>query len=327
LNLRANAKTLGALFMSRYRNARYPLHASWIVTNRCNLRCSYCDRPDAGRGELGHTDALGLIDLLAKAGCVRLSLTGGEPLAREDLPILLARARFRGIATNINTNGILIPKRMEVVRLADAIVVSLDGPREINDALRGRGSFEGALEGARKAQEAGVPVSFYTVLGKSNLPALADLVGLAEEMRSRIFFQPGSLLQLGSEGCANADAPDPVEYRKAIDKLIGLKKTGRPIGNSVPGLRYIRSWPDPNPMVCRGGRLFLRIDADGHVRACGRVPRGEDNFILAQGVRKSMEKIGTPDCSACYSAARVEFNLLAQGSAGAALNFIFGKNR
>ncbi|MCZ7586573.1 MAG: hypothetical protein M5R36_26350 [Deltaproteobacteria bacterium] len=180
------------------------------------------------------------------------------------------------------------------------------------------------MDGAHAARAMGLPVSYYTVLGKSNLPRLDELVSMAETNGDRVFFQPGSKTILGSGGGVNEDAAEPDAYRQGVDQIITWKKRGRPIGNSVAGLQYMRAWPDPNPIRCMGGKLFARIDADGHVRPCGRVPRGPDNFVFGDGgIRGAMNRIGNPDCSCCYSAARTEVNLMASGSANAFARFLW----
>jgi MoaA/NifB/PqqE/SkfB family radical SAM enzyme len=237
--------------------------------------------------------------------------------------LILARARRRGLSINMNTNGLLVPKQLGTVRLADKVVISIDGPEEVHDRVRGHGSFRGAMKGADAARAAGLPVSFYTVLGKSNLLHLDRLVRMAEERKSRVFFQPGSKTILGSGGGENKDAADTDAYRNGVDALIAWKRAGRPVGNSHAGLQYIRMWPEPNPIRCMGGRLFARIDADGHVRPCGRVPRGADNFVFRDGgIVGAMSRIAEPDCSACYSAARSEVNLMAGGKPAAVLEFL-----
>ncbi|MCB9477221.1 MAG: radical SAM protein [Deltaproteobacteria bacterium] len=299
-----------------------PMHISWIVTNRCNLRCSYCNRPDDPTPELTLDKALQLVDMLAAEGCVQLSITGGDPLVRQDLPMIMARARRHGIKINLNTNGILVPKREDVVRMADGVTVSLDGPPEVHDKIRGNTSFGKAVEGAKHARKMGIPTRYYTVIGKSNIPELDYLVGMAEDLPGEVFFQPGATYILGSGDGVNPDAAPEEHYKRGVDQLIAWKKQGRPIGNSVAGLEYIRNWPHPAPINCMGGRLFARIDVDGQLRPCGRVPRGPENSVFGEGgIRGAMARVKGPDCSACYSAARTEVNLMCQGSPDALKNF------
>ncbi len=310
----ANAKLLGK---------RIPLHVSWVVTNRCNLRCTYCNRPDNDPGELTTGQATALIDDLAQSGCAQISVTGGEPLLRKDLPVLLARIRYYGIKININTNGILLAERLNTVRYADAVVISLDGPPEVHDTVRGKGAWEGAMLGAEQARTISLPLTFYTVIGKSNVGELVYLVELADRMGARVFFQPGATHTLDSECGENKDAAPVGEYHRAIDELIKLKRQGHPIGNSIAAMEYLRHWPDENPIPSMGGRLYVRIDSDGHIRTSGRVPRGEMNSALRPGgIVAAMKKIPSPQSDSSYSAARVEVNLMASGSVDAMRNFL-----
>ncbi len=302
---------------------RVPLHVSWVVTSRCNQRCTYCSRPASDPGELTTRQATALIDDLARSGCVQVSITGGEPLLREDLPELMARIAHYGMKINMNTNGLLLPERLYAMRLADTVVISLDGPPDIHDAIRGKGAWTGVMRGAEKVQNIGLPLTFYTVIGKTNVGELRCLVELADRMGTSVFFQPGARQALGSECRENPDAADPEDYRRAIDELIEWKRKGLPIGNSVAALKYLRHWPDEKPMPSMGGRLYVRIDSDGHVRTSGRAPRGEFNSALRPGgIIAAMQQIPAPQYDSTYSAARVEVNLMAQGSPGALWNFL-----
>src|SRR5579862_2854452 len=81
------------------------------VTDRCNLRCHYC-MPEPVYEWLPRADLLtfeeiaGLADLFALAGVDRIRLTGGEPLLRRDLPVLVAalsgRSWLRDLALTTN---------------------------------------------------------------------------------------------------------------------------------------------------------------------------------------------------------------------------------
>src|SRR5579883_3467894 len=85
------------------------------VTDRCNLRCVYC-MPEENyvwlpREDLLQFEEIGrLVDLLVERGVDKVRLTGGEPLLRRDLPVLIAqlasRSRIRDLA--LTTNGVLL---------------------------------------------------------------------------------------------------------------------------------------------------------------------------------------------------------------------------
>src|SRR4051812_6577399 len=105
------------------------------VTDRCNLRCSYC-MPEADYVWLPRQDLLqyeemsALIDVFAQAGVDKIRLTGGEPLLRRDLPQLVAmiagKPAIRDLA--LTTNGVALADQAKALREAGLhrITVSLD---------------------------------------------------------------------------------------------------------------------------------------------------------------------------------------------------------
>jgi MoaA/NifB/PqqE/SkfB family radical SAM enzyme len=70
------------------------------------------------------------------------------------------------------------------------VKISFDGPRHSHDSMRGAGSFDRAITGARAAREAGVPVEFTCSGGRHNAEALDQLLDIAEGLGSSTIFQP-----------------------------------------------------------------------------------------------------------------------------------------
>ncbi|MCG9479219.1 MAG: GTP 3',8-cyclase MoaA [Actinomycetia bacterium] len=105
------------------------------VTDRCNLRCTYC-MPEkgirlAGREEvLTYEELLKVVDILAQLGIRKLRITGGEPLLRDNiLGLISGISRIEGIEKiSITTNGILLSKYLEGLRQAgiSGINISMD---------------------------------------------------------------------------------------------------------------------------------------------------------------------------------------------------------
>ena len=123
------------------------------VTARCNLRCPHCYnvwKDDVGypEEELSTADALCLIDkILRESGCTQLTLTGGEPLLRDDLERLVSRAAGACENVSLITNGTLLTEAR--VRSLIAAGVSLfelplnSADRQMHDQLAGeRHSFD-----------------------------------------------------------------------------------------------------------------------------------------------------------------------------------------
>jgi MoaA/NifB/PqqE/SkfB family radical SAM enzyme len=119
------------------------------VTNRCNLSCAHCfiyrdDNPNEALGPRGEPTDDEVVELLTELrerhGIAHMLWMGGEPLLR---PELLRRGVELFAENTITTNGTrpLIDLGPEVL-----YVISLDGPPEVNDAVRGPGTFERVID-------------------------------------------------------------------------------------------------------------------------------------------------------------------------------------
>ena len=82
-----------------------PFSATFAVTNRCNLRCEYCNCPFIDPSHLTLEQIDVLFDRLQKMGVRRLGLAGGEPLLRRDLGEIIARAKRRGFFVSVNSTA------------------------------------------------------------------------------------------------------------------------------------------------------------------------------------------------------------------------------
>src|SRR5262245_10572323 len=87
-----------------------PFSASLAVTNRCNLRCTYCNTPFLDPNDLPLAKVEVLFDRLARFGVKRLGLAGGEPMVRKDIGEIVAMAKARGFYLTMNTNLLLFEK-------------------------------------------------------------------------------------------------------------------------------------------------------------------------------------------------------------------------
>lgn len=320
MSLTKNITAALSIIRAKVTDTKAPLVASIIPTNRCNLRCPYCSRWERPGPELGIEQWEDIIDQLGAIGSQRLSVTGGEPLLFKQLDRILDCALSFGMKINLNTNGVLAPAKIDTIERVHSVTVSLDGDRSVHDAIRGVGTYQAAIAAAAVAIELEKELSFYTVLSKNNLDQLEHVVRAAEQMKGKAFFQPGTYFDF--DGIKkNPEAPEVRKYREAIDRLIDMKKEGFPLGNSLSGLKYIRQWPGEAPLECFGSKLFVRIEADGNLRHCGRDGAGEPNSVL-DGLSVALERMSAPPCNACWSAARVEFNLVAKGDLGAIFNLL-----
>ncbi len=145
------------------------------VTDRCNMRCRYC-MPEEGIKLIGHNDILSydeiehFVRVAAGMGIDKVRLTGGEPLVRKDLPVLVGMlSDIEGIKDlSMTTNGTLLGKYAMSLAEAglDRVNVSLDSmdPHKYRWITRG-GDIAETLEGIDAAIEAGLtPVKLNCVV-------------------------------------------------------------------------------------------------------------------------------------------------------------------
>ena len=101
---------IGAVRPEGWVYARAPMIVYWEVTTACGLACQHCRAtamPDPGPGELGAAQALSVLDAVAGFGSPlpHIVFTGGDPLRRRDLDVLIAEAGVRGIGVSLAPGG------------------------------------------------------------------------------------------------------------------------------------------------------------------------------------------------------------------------------
>ena len=163
------------------------------VTDRCNLRCTYC-MPEEGVPPVPHAEILTFDEIerfcriAAGLGISRIKLTGGEPLVRRGLPVLIGKLkRIPGVKqVTLTTNGTLLKEQIGSLTAAglDAVNISLDTLDEerYRQVTRG-GILDHVLEGLDAALAyPGLPVKINCVpLEDGTEEDLLRLAGLAED--------------------------------------------------------------------------------------------------------------------------------------------------
>src|SRR5437763_953776 len=105
-----------------------PFQMTLSLANRCNFRCVYCEIPLQERDEMTTAEWCAAIDELRDGGMGRASIIGGEPLLRKDVGEIVRHLKRRGVHASMNTNGWLVPERIEEIAELDLVCVTLDGP-------------------------------------------------------------------------------------------------------------------------------------------------------------------------------------------------------
>lgn len=160
-----------------------PVSVCWSPIVRCNLACSYC-LDDKQVPELSRSERHAIAANLADSGVLGVDISGGEPLLLRELPELLDTLVDGGHVVSVTTNGTHLERRAEsLARRVDAIRVSLDGAdAATHDSTRGTGSFAKAVSGIRAAVGHGIPLQIQTVVMRSTITRLPDIVDLADQL-------------------------------------------------------------------------------------------------------------------------------------------------
>lgn len=296
---------------ARLSNNRVPLLVGWSVTNRCNLSCVYCSRWSSEVEELKTSDIFSIIDELKVLGTKMISFTGGEPLLRDDIGDIISYTDKSKIYANINTNGTLFAEKINELDSLRSVKFSLDGPEDVNDFIRGKGTFKKVFEGIKAAQAKDMSVSIVTALSKYNLGCIDYLVKFAEDLGIGILFQPLALTLLYSN-TINIHIPDARRYGGAVDRLIGHKSNNRPILNTKEELRYLKNWPKGKKIICHARNISCRIETDGYLYHCGRrQDKTAALNCLGGGVKKAFDSLACVSCEHCWCALRLKANYIA----------------
>ena len=165
---------------------RTPRSADIEITSRCNLQCRYCyyyDNPSVEYRDLSAEEWLQFFNELGQCAVMNVTLQGGEPFIRNDLPQLIEGIVQNRMRFNILSNGTLIKDTIAAF-LADTgrcdfVQVSIDGASPTtHDACRGEGSFTAAIQSIHTLKRYGVPVTVRVTIHRYNVHDLEDIARL-----------------------------------------------------------------------------------------------------------------------------------------------------
>lgn len=211
-----------------------PWSISWQIVSNCNLRCKHCffagDQNLYNKNnDLNTQEVLKLTEELIKAySVVAVSITGGEPLLRNDLIDVIKTLKKANVIVSLQTNGILITEKLakklsEVLNLnSDYVQISLDGTEESYNSIRGKNTFTKAIQGIKYLMKNGIKVNVNCTPIENNLVDLPDLYKLCTDLKINKFsigrFNPYYKEQ-------NALIPDFNSLIKAVADIIEQNKT------------------------------------------------------------------------------------------------------
>ena len=177
--------------IEKARRSYIPLTIHWELTGRCNLHCVHCYvPPDDGDAELTTQQCFDVLDQLADAGTLWVSLSGGEPLLRPDFFEIAEYARRREFALRLMTNGTLIDAvtadALSSLRLMSVEISVYAASASVHDCITGcEGSFELATGALRLMRERGLTTVMKTPVMTLNAAGFEATRRLAQQLADR----------------------------------------------------------------------------------------------------------------------------------------------
>jgi MoaA/NifB/PqqE/SkfB family radical SAM enzyme len=310
-----NARKKVSLFSNYIR--RKPVWCMWQVTYRCNFRCAFCSywKYEVDRdSELSPQEFEIGARKLKQIGTMMISLAGGEPLLRDDLPdIVRALSPYHFVF--VTTNGwLMTPEKARALYDAGVygVSVSIDfaDPKKHDERRGTKGAHKRALNALKALSEARTKpyqrVNLNCVLMHDNLDELEDLIILAKRHGALFMVQPYGKLKTGDEEFLPRD---PVgerlsylseKYRHFISNPEFLRRFDDHLSEGIPG--------------CRAGQAFFNIDSYGNVAKCVEFSNESVGNIMDDDVHALIDGLNerhrTNRCAGCWYNCRGEMEIL-----------------
>ncbi|HEY2394839.1 MAG TPA: pyrroloquinoline quinone biosynthesis protein PqqE [Rudaea sp.] len=251
-----------------------PLWLLAELTYRCPLHCVFCYNPvDFARDEteISTDDWLRVLREARELGAVQCGFSGGEPLQRADLEMLVEEARRLGYYTNLLTSGIgLNEARVAALKQAglDHIQLSFqDSTREVNDFLSSTRTFDLKRQAAALIKSQGFPMVMNCVIHRINIDHLDKIIELAVELDAEYL----ELANTQFYSWAHLNREQLLPTREQLQRAEATTNRWREqLGSKMKLFFVVPDYYETRPKKCMNGwgSVFLTITPDGTALPC-----------------------------------------------------------
>ncbi|MBI5639149.1 MAG: radical SAM protein [Nitrospirae bacterium] len=271
----------------------------WHLTERCNLRCRHCYQTGGRTDELSFDEIREVISevsdmLRAWADSFDMefspsfNITGGEPFLREDIFEIMGELDRMGFAIYLLSNGTLIDRhkaRKLAILGIKGVQISIEGPEDVHDMIRGKGSFSASIRGVNHLLEAGLTVTLNATLSDLNAGDFPAMISLASSIGvQRLGFSrlvpSGRGAGLLNKMISKARVKDIYEtiFSREVKGLEIV--TGDPVASQMKSLPPEEDSGEIARAGCAAGISGLTFLPDGTIVPCRRL------FVPLGNVRK-----------------------------------------
>ena len=309
------------------------------LTRRCNLHCRFCgqwgengffaQRDDA---DLSFDEWSRVIDSILRyrdrSGISPdIMLWGGEPLLSPVFPRVVELLREQGFTLGMVTNGTLLDRYARIVRDSfKTVYVSLDGPREMHDQIRGAGVFEKVASNLELVRDGRAKIVLMSVISLENIEIAAEIPSLLaplrpdkiilqqmihlspEEVRSYSEWLRGSFNQKAGEIYSWLMVDDGEGYSRRLREIIPKIRRNIEDGNYPVPVEFLEHGAGGAEGHCLSPWRHLHVVFNGDVLYCtdfydfkaGNVRKDDLMKIFGNGLSKSFRReITAGNCPAC----------------------------
>ncbi|MFC1956032.1 radical SAM protein [Chloroflexota bacterium] len=269
----------------------------WHITERCNKHCDHCYETDYPINDLPLADLELVLSHMEKAlvkwdRIGSISFTGGEPFIRKTELLLLMKLiddlpsfAFYDILTNGSLITDDIAQGLKDQRKLRRVQVSLEGSTpEVNDAIRGEGSFSETINAIRTMKKRDLTVSVMTTISRINYNDILHIIDLLNEEGVDTFAME-RLIPEGRGKQFNSQLLSAQELKELYERV--YERKSRNNGTRILMYRPLFTLVAPNDpdvgALCSIGNNALTIMPDGTVYPCRRLPISIGN-VLTDGL-------------------------------------------
>ena len=278
---------------SELSNQSQPLWLLAELTYRCPLQCPYCSNPvemAKYKNELSTEDWIRVMQQSRKMGATQLGFSGGEPLVRKDLEILIKEARSLGYYTNLITSGVgMDESRIVAFKEAglDHIQISFQASNEeLNNYIGGTKSFQHKYEMARLVKKYEYPMVLNIVLHRKNVSQIKDILDMTVDLNAD-YVELASTQYYGWSR-VNIDQLLPTKEQLMHAESIAREYQEK-MKDKMKIIYVIPDYFENRPKKCMNGwgNIFLTIAPDGSALPChaaGQLPGLEFPNVRDHGI-------------------------------------------
>jgi pyrroloquinoline quinone biosynthesis protein E len=252
-----------------------PLWVNAEITYKCPLHCVFCYNPldyaSTFKSELSTDDWLKVFRQSRDLGAVQLGISGGEPLMRDDVEIMVSEASQMGYYVNLLTSGIgLTEKRISAFKEGGLGQIQLsfqDSTKELNDFLSSTKTFELKSKVAKLIKEHDYPMVLNVVLHRLNIDHMDQILEMAEAMGADHVELANSQYYAWALKNRSYLMPSEEQLRKAEETTNRFREK---IGNKLKLYFIVPDYYANRPKACMNGwgSVFLNVAPDGLALPC-----------------------------------------------------------